>query len=245
MVLNFPAGSPLYSLVAIGSMVLGGCFFYRRAKSDPPLFLIYLVAIISAFVGAKLGYIAAEGWNYAGSERFIITLASGKTLLGGLLLGYAGIEVVKRWLGYSTVTGDMFATVVPLAVLMGRIGCLFGGCCRGLEAPPSWYTVLESDGVHRYATLPAEMIFQLSFVVVAFLMRRAQVLVGQHFHLYLISYGAFRFLEEFFRQAPRIGAGLTGYHVLALMCICVGALGFSIRAGWFGSKPPLRSEPSQ
>ena len=48
----------------------------------------------------------------------------------------------------------------------------------------------------------------------------------QHFPLYLISYGLFRFGHEFARDTPRVGFGFTGYQVAAFLVMALGLLGF-------------------
>ena len=56
------------------------------------------------------------------------------------------------------------------------------------------------------------------------------ILAGQHFHLYLIGYGLFRFAHEFLRATPRVGPGFTGYQVAALAVAALGVSGFIRRA---------------
>jgi phosphatidylglycerol---prolipoprotein diacylglyceryl transferase len=51
-------------------------------------------------------------------------------------------------------------------------------------------------------------------------------LAGQHFHLYLIAYGTFRFAHEFVRATPRVAGIFSGYHFAALGVALLGLLGF-------------------
>src|SRR5947209_708671 len=57
-------------------------------------------------------------------------------------------------------------------------------------------------------------------------LRRAGLLRGQHFHLYLIGYGLFRFAHEFVRATPKIGGPFSGYHFAALIVAGFGAICF-------------------
>jgi hypothetical protein len=76
-------------------------------------------------------------------------LAAGKTILGGLLGGYLAVEIAKRLVGYTGATGDWFVTIVPLAVVLGRVGCWCYGCCQGKIWQPSWFTVTDSTGAEK------------------------------------------------------------------------------------------------
>jgi prolipoprotein diacylglyceryltransferase len=53
---------------------------------------------------------------------------------------------------------------------------------------------------------------------------------GQHFHVYLMAYGAFRFAHEFLRATPRVTGGFSGYQIAALACVALGAWRFVVRA---------------
>jgi len=63
-------------------------------------------------------------------------------------------------------------------------------------------------------------------IIAFFLLRREKKLVGQHFHLYLMAYGAFRFAHEFLRDTPRVAGSITGYQIAALAVMALGAGGF-------------------
>jgi phosphatidylglycerol:prolipoprotein diacylglycerol transferase len=61
-------------------------------------------------------------------------------------------------------------------------------------------------------------------------LRARRILPGQHFHLYLIGYGAFRFGHEFWRDTPRIALGLSGYHFASLALVGFAAWRFRQRS---------------
>ena len=52
------------------------------------------------------------------------------------------------------------------------------------------------------------------------------ILPGQHFHLYLMAYGVFRFVHEFWRDTPRIVGLMSGYQIAALAVAGLGLIGF-------------------
>src|SRR5882762_10088642 len=91
---------------AYGWLMLAGIFvsialWSRVAKRDSRLVLIYIAALAGAFLGAKLVYLGAEGWLHWHDKDRWLQFATGKSILGGLLGGYAGVEIAKRHVGYA------------------------------------------------------------------------------------------------------------------------------------------------
>jgi len=58
----------------------------------------------------------------------------------------------------------------------------------------------------------------------------SRVLPNQLFHFYLIAYGLFRFVHEFWRDTPAIAGRFSGYQVAALLLVGLGGVGFWRRA---------------
>lgn len=222
--------SPVYVIIMLGGILLGALWSSKKFRNDQRLIQIYALGVVSAFVGAKIGYLFAEGWLHRDDPNFWLYLASGKTILGALLGGYAGVEFAKHLAGYRQATGDWFATAVPLGIAAGRIGCLVHGCCLGRQCAPAWFTLADKSGIHRWPAPLAELLFNLSAAAVFYFMRRRHILPGQHFHLYLIAYGLFRFAHEFIRNTPPILGPFTGYQILALAVTLLGTIGYIRRS---------------
>src|SRR2546421_399986 len=101
-----PNKSPALALVlgfapAVLSLVLAGIFvsiifWSRLAKRDSRLVFISLAALAGAFLGAKVVYVGAEGWLHWHDKDRWLQIATGKSILGGLLGGYASVEIAKR-----------------------------------------------------------------------------------------------------------------------------------------------------
>lgn len=219
----------MYSWMMLAGIVVSIFFWSRLARRDDRLLLIYIAALAGAFIGAKLVYVLAEGWLHFGAPDMWWQLATGKSILGALLGGYAAVELAKRFVGYKSATGDWFALIAPAAIIIGRIGCLAYGCCLGQICEPAWYTMKDANGTPRWPAVPAEIAFNALAIVGFYFLRRAHKLAGQHFHLYLMAYGAFRFVHEFLRDTPRVVGPLSGYQIAALAVFVLGAAGFAIR----------------
>ena len=210
----------------LAGILVSALLWSRIARRDERLLIIYFSALISAFVGAKLVYLAAEGWMFWDDPQRWIIWATGKTILGALLGGYAGVEVAKKFTGYTQPTGDWFALIAPLGIALGRVGCLLHGCCLGKRCAPAWWTIRDECGVPRWPAVPLEIAFNIAAILVLIGLRRWRVLPGQHFHLYLIAYGVFRFFHEFMRATPRVAGEFSGYQFAALAVAGLGIVGF-------------------
>jgi phosphatidylglycerol:prolipoprotein diacylglycerol transferase len=227
-----------YGWLTLAGIVLGIFFWSRLARRDGRLVLIYTAALAGAFLGAKLSYLAAEGWlHWHDADRWT-ELATGKSITGALLGGYAAVEVAKRMQGYKSATGDWFAVIVPMGIILGRIGCILHGCCLGEVCPPSWYTMNDARGIARWPAALVELLFNALMLGVALLLQRFKILAGQHFHIYLIAYGVFRFFHEFLRDTPRMLGLVSGYQIFALAVAGLGLFGFL----WRRSHPQLPAD---
>jgi phosphatidylglycerol---prolipoprotein diacylglyceryl transferase len=235
-----PLSAVLYGWMMLAGVIVSILLWAPRMRADNRLVTLYLMALAGAFLGAKLVYLAAEGWMHIGTAGMWMHLVTGKSIIGALLGGYLAVELTKRGIGYTAVTGDLFAAVVPIGVAIGRVGCWFAGCCLGRETEPHWWTLDDVHGISRWPSVPMEFAFNLLAALAFTLMRRRGLLPGQHFHLYLIAYGGFRFLHEFMRDTPRVVAGLSGYQLAAVLVMVVGIVGYARRAGRHGWSDAVR-----
>lgn len=218
--LTVPFAPNLYSVLALGGILLTAWIWGRlmrpAQRADGRLTLIYFAGLLGALLGAKLAFLIAEGWHY---RQDWLALLSGRSITGGLLGGYALVELAKRWLRYSDSTGDLFALVVPLGIGLGRVGCIVEGCCPGVICSPDWYTVMDRAGVHRWPAAQLELLFNALLLAWALLAARFHWLPGNRFHIYLIAYGVFRFANEFLRDNVHWIGPLSGYHFIALAMV--------------------------
>ena len=233
------ARPPYYGWLMLLALAGSLWWWIRLARRDERLLLIWAAALISAFFGGKLGYLFAEGWRDIGQPDAWTRALTGKTILGALLGGYAGVEIGKKVLGYQSVTGDWFAFIVPAGITLGRIGCWLQGCCLGERCTgPRWWTLTDMTGVPRWPAVPVEIAFNLMALALFTWMRSRRLLVGQHFHIYMMAYGLFRFVHEWFRDTPRMVGSFSGYSILALGLFLLGVIRFHQRQQSFNAKLP-------
>ncbi len=229
-----------YRWTMLAAILLSAAWWFFRSKRDPGLLPIYIGALGGAFLGAKLAYIAAEGWHDWPMPDRWLRLATGKSVVGGLLGGYAGVEAMKWLTHYRRTTGDLFALIAPLGIALGRVGCWLQGCCQGRPTSLKLLAARDALGVARWPSAQVELVFQLAVFAVVFALRNDPRFRGRLFFLYLVIYGCFRFLHEWMRDTPQLFAGLSGYQFMALAMAVLGAAMF-FRRGPEGAQAPLPS----
>ena len=227
--LEFSARPSAYGWITLIGLLAGGWFWSRRWKTKPGSFAVFIGAICGAFLGAKLMFLLAEGWLLVGEDQWVLQWLVGKSIVGALLGGYAGVELSKRLVGLGEATGDWFAVGVPFSIAMGRIGCLLYGCCPGKICEPSRWTLTDAQGNERWPAVPLELAFNAIFVVAILPIVIRKAGKGQLFHLYLVSYGVFRLWHEMHRATPKWIVEISGYQLGALALIGLGLWRGAIR----------------
>lgn len=205
----------------VAGIVLSSIFWIRSSKKDPRLPLVYFGALGGAFLGAKLAYLISEGWLHMNADDRWIHWVTGKSVTGALLGGYIGVEVFKKLVGYTETTGDRFALIAPVGIMIGRIGCLTHGCCQGIAC--------RIGPLDRWPSVAVEISFNLIALLIIVILHRRKLQQGQLFHLYLIAYGLFRFAHEFLRDTPKPFLGLSGYQIISMLLAILASAAYAIR----------------
>ena len=109
---------------------------------------------------------------------------------------------------------DVFTVPLVGTLLFARINCVISGCCLGS---------LIGDTGMRWPTREAEIVFYLVFIpMVARRILRGES-KGEAFPLYMVSYGVFRFVVEFFRYSSSTFGPFHISHIWAFVAIGLGA----------------------
>ncbi len=127
-------------------------------------------------------------------------LLSGKTIVGGLLGGWIGVELVKKKFGVKRATGDLFVFPLVVGIAIGRVGCFLTGLAdhtHGVHTSLPW-GVDFGDGP-RHPTQIYEIGFVLMLGVVIFWKSRREYWNGELFVWFMAAYLGFRFMVEFIK----------------------------------------------
>lgn len=140
----------------------------------------------------------------------------GRTVLGGLLGGWLGVELMKLFLGIRRPTGGDFALPLAIALCCGRFGCWLAGCCGGQPCAAEWYATIDAVGTPRVPVQLLEATFHGLCAVALAIAARRRFWPERRLAAYLALYALVRFALEFLRLHPPIAFGLSWYQFLAL-----------------------------
>lgn len=198
----------------LGYFVGARVYFLRRHRDPAPaptveqnLWLL-VGCVFGAWAGSKLlAWLESPAHYLALLRTDASALLGGKTIVGGLLGGWAGIELVKQRLGLTRSTGDAFVWPLVIGTALGRIGCFLTGLddrTYGIATTLPW-GVDFGDGVSRHPTQLYESLFVILLgLAIHVSTRRRSLPSGARFRLYFAGYFAFRFAVEFLkpRETP-------------------------------------------
>lgn len=205
-----------------------GFWLYRRERRKSGDFLssssrltIVTAAIVGAAVGSKLLSWLEDPVALFSHPHLLDYLASGRTIVGGLLGGTLAVEWIKSKTGVRHRTGDLFALPLTLAIATGRIGCFMAGLTDhtyGFQTALPW-GVDFGDGIARHPTQIYEMLFMLLLAIWIKHLKSIPHREGDLFRTFLVGYLAFRFAVDFLKPDARF-AGLTAIQ----WCCALGIL---------------------
>ncbi len=187
---------------------------------------------ISMFIGARLVYIVFYNWAFfMENPSFIPKIWLGGMSFHGALLGVvASVFIVARSKKQSFfLFSDLLAVATPFVLIFGRIANFINGELVGRVTDVSWAVIFP-----RFGTMPRHpsQIYEalteglLTFLILWALKSRTKTQPGLTSSLFLILYGCFRFLVEFYRQPdPQLGAIVAGLSMGQLMCLVMVLLG--------------------
>jgi phosphatidylglycerol---prolipoprotein diacylglyceryl transferase len=156
----------------------------------------------------------AAAWG-AGHFLELLISPGGKTIAGGLLGGWLGVETMKLVTGIRQRTGDLFALPLCVGIAVGRIGCFIAGLADDTYGKPTalpWAVDL-GDGIGRHPVQAYEMLFLALLGVVVSL--PAQWGEGARFRIFLAGYLSWRVAIDFLKPQPLV----AGLNVIQWACL--------------------------
>ena len=219
---SHPAWHPVLETLAYAA----GYAVFRRMRArlgdvvaEPQRWTVLAGAALGALLGSRLLGLA-EQWPTAlaawrsGHLLALLFAPGGKTIVGGLLGGWLGVEVVKRARGIRRRTGDLFALPLCVGIAVGRIGCLLAGLADDTFGKPTHlpWAVDLGDGIGRHPVQIYEILF---LVLIGFLVTaNFRLPDGARFRIFMAFYLAWRLVIDFMKPQPLV----HGMNVIQWVC---------------------------
>lgn len=170
----------------------------RRRQPHPTRAPEGLWVFVGAIAGAALGAKLLDLAQFAAHVELgtLRSWGSGKTVVGGLLGGWIGVEIAKRRVGIRGSTGDLMVLPLGLGIALGRVGCLFAGPADhtwGLPVAGGWDA---GDGLPRH---PAPLYEALFVLPLAAALHRRTLPDGHRFRWFMAAYLLFRLGIDFLK----------------------------------------------
>ncbi len=138
------------------------------------------------------------------------------------LFGGVFFMPVAYWLGAKLFKRDakevfdIFTPCMIATVMCARINCIISGCCHG-------WTIPGTNGL-QWPTRELEILFYIVLLVIMIPKIQNRKANGMAYPIYMVAYGAFRFLIEFFRASN----SQSLFHIAHLWAAVALGIGLSI-----------------
>lgn len=214
----------LLLLLAVGAAFTFGWLILLRKRLNMAWYVAIMIAILCV----------ASGVLFVKAFAFIETGFNQNSLGNMSLFGAVfGMPLIFYFVSKITKSPpqNVFDALTPcmiFSVMCIRINCIMSGCCRGLPIP-------GTNGI-RFPTREAEVMFYLILLAILCPQIWKGKLRGRAYPIYMMCYGAFRLVVEFFRDSGSVGL----FHLAHLWALITLLLGVSIYAEMKNSKSKPR-----
>ena len=193
--------------------------------------------IISMIVGGRLGYVIFYNFSFYTSNpiEIIKIWEGGMSFHGGLI----GIIIGTYLFSLKTKTQmlfflDIIACVSPIGIFLGRIANFINGELIGKVTSVPWAIIFPSiDMAPRHPSQIYEAFLEgvVLFYILRFIISKKGYKIGTCSYMFLILYGIFRSISEYFREPDaHIGylfSVVSTGTFLSLIMIIVGLVTFN------------------
>jgi phosphatidylglycerol:prolipoprotein diacylglycerol transferase len=201
--------------------------------------------IVGTVIGGRLGYcLFYKPVYYAHNPLEIFFLWQGGMSFHGGMLGVIASQwlFVRRRQKPFWMHLDFVAPCVPLGLASGRVGNFINGELWGRPADPSlpWARVFPQSGsmVPRHPSQAYQFLLEgVLLFIILWLYARKERRPGEVSALFVLGYGVFRFIAEYFRE-PDAHLGLLTFGMSMGQWLCVPMiLGGAVMWAWFATRP--------
>jgi len=225
-----------YGLLVAGGFLLGIAWAVKLGKRegfDPQM--VYDVSfwiILSGIVSSRLLYVIVEYKHYLQYPLDVFKLWQGGLVFYGGMIGAVGAIIVCARIYKFDIWrfADIAAPSAALGHTIGRLGCLFAGCCYGREAHVPWAVTFQDvhsiapTGIPLHPTQLYDAANELIIFLILTAFRPYRKFKGQVWWIWVGLYAFGRGVVEYFRGDPRgmwLGGAFSTSQILAAVGIVV------------------------
>jgi phosphatidylglycerol:prolipoprotein diacylglycerol transferase len=202
---------------------------HLKSSDRTQYYRLQAITLAGAILGAKFAVLVGDAlWPLHPFPGWTSLLVSGRSIAGALLFGFLTAEAFKPVFGYTLPPNDRFAMGLPISIATGRIGCWLSGCCLGVEMDGP-LAVRGADGIPRFPAPLVEFLFHMTAAALLIALWRRKQMAGRLFAIFLVAYGIFRFVSEFWRITPKAFVGLSAYQWLSMGMVIAGCAALYVR----------------
>ncbi len=231
-----PIKAHWYGFMYALSFLLGYLYikYSKRAQAIPSTQkdTFALALILGVILGGRIGYILFYNFSYFSENplKIMAVWEGGMSFHGGLLgITTALIWFSKKYRHHLLYVGDLIASYAPLALFFGRFGNFINSELYGRIAT-KYCLYFPSDPANcRYPSQLLESLLEgLVLFIILQTVSKYTKKEGLISSLFLILYGVFRTIAEFFREPDKqigyLWGGLTQGQLLSSLMIMTGLI---------------------
>lgn len=161
---------------------------------------------LGVILGGRIGYVLFYQWDYFLADPLYLfqIWQGGMSFHGGLLGVITAIFIFARKTNKPfLIVADFVAPLVPIGLGMGRIGNFINAELWGRETDVSWAMVFPTDPLQlpRHPSQLYEFFLEgVVLFIILYVVTRKPRSLGLAAGTFLIGYGVFRSIVEFFRE---------------------------------------------
>lgn len=203
-----------YILIILLSIATVLCFLwlflFNKEKLEAKTWEIVLISFLHTIIGVCfVKFFAIMESGFKANQSGAMSLYGGIFFMPILYFIYAKVKKLPVGLVF-----DIFVVCLVETLLIARINCLFMGCCLGKFVDSSYTTRFPT----REIELGANALF-LGFAIFAILKDK---FADKLYPAYLVYYGVFRFIIEFFRDSKATDSPFHIAHVWSIIAFLTG-----------------------
>ena len=198
---------------------------------------LYSYLIVGLLLGARLGYVIFyNAAYYLDNPLEIFSIWQGGMSFHGGFIGVllGGLLFCKRYRVDYWLIADLVVVTVPIGLGLGRLGNFINGELYGRVTNVPWAMIFPGESLPRHPSQLYEFLLEGVVLFIILWSMKGKVKSGQLIALFLVFYGIFRIVAEFFREPdPQIGyimGVITMGQILSCLMVAAGTILYLARS---------------